>query len=254
MDLARRHGASLTGVAVVDVDHIQDSIVPVRLRVSPYGSRVAKEAIEEAERGARAAAREFGRVCAATDCPHEILQVSGHPLNAILEQWRTHDLVVLGLRGFFESRYAREPQNAVFRLLAGGVCPIVTVADRYPEVRRALIAYHGTRDAAKAMKQFVQLRLWPDLDLHVACLERPAEEARAFLREAAQYCRAHGFQVKTHVDPGPARHGLLPLAANLGADVIVLGSNPRSLILRQILGDTLLTAIRSSDRPLFLSH
>jgi len=254
VDLARRHGSSLTGLAIVDVDYIQDSVVPIRLRVSPYGTRAAQRAVDEVEQAARAAVREFRRICTAGDCRHETLQVAGHPLNALLEQWRLHDLVVLSMRGFFESRFAREPQNAIFRLLAGGVSPILTVADPVSEVRRALIAYHGTRDAAKAMKQFVQFRLWPELELHVVCLERPQEEARRLLGEAAQYCGAHGFEVQTHFDPGPARHRLLPLATDLGADVIVLGSSPRSLILRHILGDTLLTAIRSSDVPLFLSH
>lgn len=254
MDLARRHGAALTGIAIVDPRRIESLLVPASLRVSPYGRLAAAGAIEEAQRCARGSLEAFESACATEALRSRPIQATGHLLPTLIAHGRYHDLLVLDLRGFFDHGGVHEPQGALFQLFTSGVRPIVAVTERPREVRRALVAYHGTPDAAGAMRRFVQLRLWPELELHLACFERTPAESEALLRDAAEYCREHGFDPQIHYDGGAARKNLLPMAASLNSDVIVLGSSPRSLLLRQILGDTLLTAIRSSDRPLFLSH
>lgn len=254
LDLARRHGAAATGLTVTDTHGLEVAMVPDALRHSPLARHVADVRVEELRSRVLRSVEEFEQECSAAEVPRSVIRADGDPLDSLISAWRYHDLVVVGLNGFFDYGIAPEPREALFRLFAAGVRPILAVACQPREIRSALIAYHGTPDAAKAMKRFVQMRLWPDLEMHVACFERPEPVARELLRDAAEYVRSHGYRVTTHHDPGVARKRLLPLAASVGADILVMGSSPRSLVLRKILGDTLLTAIHESDRPLFLSH
>ncbi|MFW6335841.1 MAG: universal stress protein [Phycisphaeraceae bacterium] len=50
------------------------------------------------------------------------------------------------------------------------------------------------------------------------------------------------------------RTGLLPLARQHEADLIVMADSYRNLLLHSVLGDVTRDIIRQTDRPLFLTH
>jgi nucleotide-binding universal stress UspA family protein len=52
----------------------------------------------------------------------------------------------------------------------------------------------------------------------------------------------------------PAKDHLIEYAQQHDMDLIVISNSIRNLILRHLLGDTALNAIRQSDRPLFLAQ
>lgn len=107
-------------------------------------------------------------------------------------------------------------------------------------------------ESAKAMKRFVQLRLWPDARLKIMTFNPSDNEADRLVHDAADYCRAHAFQVDWQTNPGEPSVLLLASAALSQADMIVMGNSARSVFLRRALGDTALEAIRRAKIPLFL--
>ncbi|MBI2901407.1 MAG: universal stress protein [Planctomycetes bacterium] len=253
LDLARAHGASLTGITVIDVGSIEQE-VPDFVRVSPLAGLAVQPKLEEVGRRVESSIADFQRACEAAGVPAGVRRETGEPLDSIISAWRYHDLVLLGLRGFFDYGLVHEPQDAIYRLISHGVRPIIAVPERHRPVRRALVAYHGSMESAKAMKRFAQMRLWPEVDVHVACFEKPDPEAEELLRDAAGYLAAHGCPVTTHRETGPARGHLLSLAERLEADVLVLGSGHRGMLSRRLFGDTVFDAIRRAELPLFLAH
>ncbi|MGD9326267.1 MAG: universal stress protein, partial [Desulfobacterales bacterium] len=74
------------------------------------------------------------------------------------------------------------------------------------------------------------------------------------LKDAADFCQAHGFEVQTDLVDGTARQGLLEFARENDADLIVMGNSVNTTLLRRLLGDTVLEIIKTADRPLFLSQ
>jgi len=253
-ELARIHRGSVTGITIVDVHHLEEDVVPAALQYSPLVKHAVDVPLRDVEERVTQTLEEFRGACADAEVPHEVRRETGEPLSLFLSEWRYHDLAILGLRGLFDYGLLHEPHDALYRLFSHGVDPIIAVAKESRPIRRALVAYHGTVDAAKAMKRFLELRLWPDLELHLVCFEKTHEEAQHLLSEAGDYCRIHGFEAKTHHELHPARKALLPFSVELDADIVVLGGGSRGLVARKIFGDTLLTAIRESERPLFLSH
>ena len=74
------------------------------------------------------------------------------------------------------------------------------------------------------------------------------------LRDADRYCRDHGFPTETELVDRSARDHLMAYAQENEMDLIVMGNSIRNLLLRHLLGDTVLNTIQLSDRPLFLAQ
>ena len=79
---------------------------------------------------------------------------------------RYHDLMIFGLRSLFEHKIVGHPCDDLSgssQAEYGRSSPLcVSFA-----MCRVMIAYSGSMESAKAMKRFVQLRLWPDVRLKI---------------------------------------------------------------------------------------
>jgi nucleotide-binding universal stress UspA family protein len=253
VELATRHRAELTGVTDFDIERLAN-IGPVPLGAGAEAMRLREQRFEQTEQHINDAIALFRDACAAAGLVHHVIRETGRPFEQLVALWRYHDLTILGLRGLFEYGVLESPDDEVIRILHKGVRPILATSDVVRPVRRVLVAYNGSMEAAKAMKRFVQLRLWDDIALHLVCFDRDADAARLLLRDAATYCRLHGFDARMHVESGPPDTGLPAIAAGLGADLIVMGSSSRGNLMRLILGDTAATMVRRSTLPLFITE
>lgn len=255
IEIARDSGAHLSGLAVTD---------PLRLDWTgpkPMGVGVEEVAADlRRQRHARvaaeiAAAREqFAARCVAAGISHEIDEEVGDPFEIAVDLVRYHDLCVFGLRGLFEHGVVPEPRDALERLVADGVRPILAVPDTYRPVRRVLIAYSGSLESAKTFKHFVQSGIYPEAAIRVVCWSDDVAAAQRRVERAAGFVRAHGREVDTDTVTGDPQRDLLPYALEWKADLIVAGNSAKNLILRRLFGETVLHLIRESPLPLFLAQ
>jgi nucleotide-binding universal stress UspA family protein len=137
-------------------------------------------------------------------------------------------------------------------MVAGGVRPIVAVSERFRAIRRVLIAYGGSVREAEAMKQFVQLRPWSDVNFRILVCGSRDKEAERLSNDAFLYCRQHGYEPELNYRSGSAEKAILAEANEWDADLIVLGVSQGNALSRAIFGTTALHVIRNVDRPLFL--
>jgi nucleotide-binding universal stress UspA family protein len=121
-------------------------------------------------------------------------------------------------------------------------------------VNRVLISYSGTKEAAMAMKRFAQLRPWPEATIKIVSFGFEEEEAMPLLIDSTSYLRAHGYDPEAESLPGTARAGLVPYAAEWGADLIVMGSISRSRIAKLVFGGATEAVITQATVPLFISQ
>jgi nucleotide-binding universal stress UspA family protein len=98
------------------------------------------------------------------------------------------------------------------------------------------------------------MRLWPGVELKLMMFHPSGDQAYELLRGAEEYCRAHGFRVCHESNPGDPKVLLLAAATLWQADMIVMGNSARSVLLRKVLGDTLLTTLTGTKIPLFLAQ
>lgn len=252
VELARVHGASVTGVTVTDLQRLA-SVGPVPVGGMAAASSLAEHRIQITEQRVRETIREFETACREAGVDHAVEQETCDPLEELKSLARYHDIVVFGPRGLFEYGVVHHPDDRLVDVIRHGVRPIFAVSEAYREIKRVLIAYNGSMESAKAMKHFALFNLWPDVLVRIVCFDRKPDEGQALLADASSYCGVHGLKVETDLNAGDAREQLLSYADGWNADLIVMGSTNRLRILKHVLGDTVLTAIREASIPLFLS-
>ena len=252
IELARVHQASLTGVTVVntraagEVGSFPAGTGHLALELKQHRLDLIRQNVDES-------IALFEEISGRERLPYQVVREEGDPFERLIELWYYHDLTVVGLRGFFAYGVLDEPDDWLKTLLKAGARSILAVAEAPRPLRKVLLAYNGSVEAARAMKSFAQKQLVPQAQLRIVCYRARHSTADAVLANAAAYCRDHGFDVETANPSGRARDHLLDEARTWGADLVVLGSTPRQRP-RFVLSDTALRAIRDADLPLFLTQ
>lgn len=253
LELAKLHKAEVTGVTDVDIAKLM-KVGPVPVGGGAAAASLAEHRIHVTEEHVEQAIADFEQACADAGMIHCVDRETGDPFDRLIALWRYHDLTIAGLRGLFEYGVVQNPDDVLIRLISEGVRPILAVPKAYRPIRKVLVAYNGSMESAKALKQFVQMDLWPDIALQIVCFDMTPQESETLLADASSYCRSHGLAAQTqHVEGGPREH-LLEYAQQGEADLIVLGSTSRARIFKRLLGDTALHCLRNADVPLFLTQ
>ncbi len=256
-ELALNHAAQLTGVTVVDEKHLCN-IGPVPMGAAAAAEELREHRLQVGKEHLDQAVATFEQACREKGLSHEVDREEGNQFDLITSLARYYDLTVFGLRSIFECGVIGEaqydPGEALIKLVSSGVRPIIAVGPEYRPIRRAMIAYSGSMESAKTMRRFIQLRLWPDVQVQIAVFGKTPPDRKRFIEDAAVYCQAHHIHAElANVDASP-KEALLPHAQEWGADLIVIGNSAKRLFLRKIFGEVALKVIRESDRTLFLSQ
>lgn len=254
VELARIHQAIITAVTVVNPATVE-RIGPVPVGGGAYAQRMLAHRRRVTEEAVHSAIESFQQRCRTAGVPARVEQEQGDPFSLMARRARFNDLTIFGLRSLFDYGITAEPKAALIDLLAQGVRPIIAVSEQFRPIRKALVAFNGEMSSAKAMRRFVQLNPWPGTALEIVHFN-PAPDASDHrdLAEAADYCRAHGFSTEATLHQASPREALLAHARDTEADIIVMGNGMRRLLLRKVLGDTVLDTIQNADRPLFLTQ
>jgi len=253
-ELARLHQAQTTGVTVVDTSKLT-KLGPVPAGAGIYAQRMREKKKQVTHEGIEEAIAAFKSHCSANNVVcRRIEYEQKDPFTAMIAEARYNDLTIFGLRSIFDYGFATDPDKAIIKLITQGVRPILAVAENYRPVKKALVAYSGSMESAKAIRHFLHLRPWPGARLHIVHFKEGAENEPFLLKDAAEFCQAHGFEVQTDLVDGQARSDLLTFAQDVDADLIVMGNSVHKTLLKHLLGDTVLETIKSADRPLFLSQ
>ena len=253
VELARLHEAQLTGVTIVDLNQLQ-KVGPVPLGGAAYAKNMAQRRIAVTQERVEEAVSNFETACGDAGIAFTVEKETGDPLDLMISHARYHDLTIFGLRSLFDYGLTNEPKDALIRLVSQGVRPILAVSPHYRTVAKALVAYSGSMEAAKAMRRFVQMRLWPDVSIEIVYFGSDAIKGRDLLAAASEYCRAHGHEAEVTFREEKPDSGILAHAQRSEADIVVMGNSIKSLIFRQIIGGTVLSTIQKADRPLFLAQ
>lgn len=258
IDLAQRHEARLSGVTVVNAT-VLNRVGPVPLGAGAAAADLREHRQEETRTRIDEAVAHFRHACKVAGVYAEVhRESSDRPFDYLISQARYHDVTLMGLRGLFEYGVCGEaqydPASSLVQLIEGGVRPLLATGPKPRRVERVMIAYSGSNHSAKTMRRFAQMQLWPDAMVRVVSLGPDRERHEGFIAHAANYLKDHGIEVEQEYQPVDPKSGVLKLAQDWGADLIVMGNSSRSLLSRRVLGDTMLETIRESDIPLFLAQ
>jgi nucleotide-binding universal stress UspA family protein len=166
------------------------------------------------------------------------------------------DLMILG---------QRNPEDPMAFELPGDFLPSLLVESGQPALvlpyagplahvgRTVLVAWKETPEAARAVSAALPW-LRTASDVHAASY---GEDAEAALGKLQRYLAAHGIaEVSLHAEGSEGNVGnkLLSMAADLNADLLVMGCYGHSRAREWILGGATRTILESMTLPVLLSH
>lgn len=253
IQLARAHDAQLTGVTLFDVGRL-DHTGPTPIGAGQLAKELRENRLDEASGVIAAAEVHFAMACEKAGVAYQMRREEGDPLSALVSLTRYHDLIVCGLKSLFEHGVVEDPPDELAILVREGVHPLLAVTDEDHPIKRVMICYSGSMESAKTMRRFLQLRLWEDLQLKIVTFGQKKPQPEKLLADAAEYCRAHGFELETEHVIDPPNAAILPYADSWEADLIVLGNSAKRMLLRRLLGETALHVMRNAEIPLFLAQ
>lgn len=253
VELAEEHGARLKAVTVVNPDQIC-KLGPVPAGAGAYARKMCQNRLEVTQTQVEASVETLQQRCEQSKVPLSIERETGDSFALMIDHARYHDLTIFGLRSLFEYQLAKDPIKDLLRLLSKGVRPIIAVSEKFREIKRVMIAYNGSMESANAMQHFLRMNLWPAAELNIVTVGDDQAKSHQLLSAAADYCSDHGYTAKTHHRTGKAAEELLRSTEQLDIDMVVMGNSARSILVRKVLGDTVLKTLIEVDRPVFLSQ
>jgi nucleotide-binding universal stress UspA family protein len=254
--LALRFEAELVGIHVspppfVPVGYGEGAayVGPEIYEAQREANRLVRERVEDA----------FRRACDPSKMAVRDIYEEGDPGEVIAEAARGADLTIVAqpeAAGLVDAALEPQPIHHVV-LSAGGpvLMPPRAEAGQQPEQRlgrRVLVAWNGSREAARALKDALPFLAEAD----AVVLAAAGEQAAAGLDAAAALLKRHGAPVAAKQIPsvaGGAGATLLGAAEAEGADLLVMGAYGHSRLRELVLGGATREVLRDARVPVLLS-
>lgn len=256
--IARRHEASLTGLAVIDAGHIDPEAQSDSLSGVYQATAVQKGLTSETQQRAEQIIEQFEEMVRSSGVDFEQRLRQGIPFQGIIEEMKYHDLLVIGETPHFFYNQPQQQTKTLARVVRDAFAPTLIVREeREPPVRRVLFAFDGGESAARTLHAFAQLRPFgtepPVTLLHVH--DDLPEMSDRILKQARTYLGAHGFDADVEsVDGTAPQDVIVARAQEIGADAVAAGAHPVSKLRQLTLGSVTASVIEECPASLFVHH
>lgn len=258
--LAVHENAHLIGVAATGIPHL----LPHTAAAGHDGSNSAANSdagLEALRRRAQAALEKFdtlARAIGATSCEQRL--IDDDAAVAVSRQALYADLVVLGQSDADDLSVTRTVDFPEY-VVVNSECPVLIVpraGGAVSRCERALVAWNGSGAASRAVRNAMPF-LKQATSVQVAVIDTSAGSGRQGTDSAAEFMAflaRHGInaEVVRRTAEDDAGHGLLSLAAELGADMLVMGcvAHPHTRSMK--LGGATRVVLESATIPVLMSH
>lgn len=253
IDWARRYGARLLGLGVLDAPAIRGA-EPVPLGAGAYKQARDEARLADAHRRVVDFLADFLAQSKAAGIPVEVLEDIGDPAERILREAHRCDLVILARETHFHFETQEQPDDTLARVLRGSPRPVVTVPRELPEGQGVVVAYGGGREAARTLQTFQLLGLAAGEAIEVVSVHRDGAEAEALAHLAGAYLTAHGapHRLRAIASDAPPADVILEETRRAHPRLLVMGAHGHHP-LRDLFGTSITRAVlRACPVPAFI--
>lgn len=195
----------------------------------------------------------LARRAQAAERPVETSLEVGIVPEVIVEKARTVDLVVMGRRGEHAEFGSQPVGNTVAGVARRSPRPVLVCPRGSVPLERPLVAYDGSDHATRALEIAVEYAEKRGCPLHVTCVREEGEEAARLVEEACDYARGHAIEPTPLPRAGETvAERILEVAAEVEADLLIMGAYGRSRLKQLFMGSTTETLLASFDHPILL--
>lgn len=258
--IAKEYDAEVTGMVILDIPGIEDSIGPVPIGGIHLAEKLEKEKKEEAQHRIEELIEKFKATCRKEGVQHREAERQGSPSVQILNESIYYDLLIIGLRTYFHFETSEKYGSSLDKLLKESVTPIYSVPEKLlfsekPDRKiRILMAFDGSPLAARAMQRFTQLII-PDLyEIMLLNSSEDRESGESLLSRAEEYLNSHNI---TNIQKVWTSDDIIDVIKNEyydSMDGFVLGAHSRDGIFDFLVGSLTKYLVKSAKKPVFIGQ
>jgi len=254
--LARRLGATLIGLHVVDIVSIEGSFfhdISGSLGLEPYLDFSSKMREILNARG-HAVLEDFAQAARREDIAAETVLDMGVVANQLCERAKAVDLLMIGHRGVNERFSTGLLGSTTESVARKSPRPLLVSPIRFREVTRALLAYDGSDRASRAMRAAADFATTVDVPLIVITVARDLKLGERTLNQARSYLEPYSIRAEFKLVPGHAHEGIIAALKEFEADLLFIGAYGHSRIIEMVLGSNTEFVLRNASCPVFMSR
>jgi nucleotide-binding universal stress UspA family protein len=254
--MAKNYDALITGLFVVP-DYVVPSYVEAQISVD-----LITDVTEKALARARDTLSEYQKMAAAAGVAMDAHVVEGQVIPILREHSKYSDLLMLG------QDQPDDPDNASYgladALLFEGACACMVVPHSGKLAlpgKRILLTWNASRESARALRE--AMPMLKTAETLVVLSSEPDDADATIARghphadELARFLESHGIEsVSSGINDLDisASDAILGQAAEMDADMIVMGAYGHARLREIILGGVTRDLLKQSPIPLFLAH
>lgn len=262
IQLARRVEASLTGLAIVDMEDIYATVGAGGIGTIYYAEQLRESLTEENRTQAQKLLEAFHDAVDQAGIVHVEELEEGVPYERIIEEMKFHDLLVVGRDSHFFYSHPKKETHTLEKVIKKGITPTLVVSEPYRIVKRVLVAFDKSAASARALQSFIHLLPYgTEITIElVHIVDEDSDDARQkadlLLQLAQKYLKAHSFDKVqlTALKKGQPGKQLLELIDKTTPELVILGAHSMSAIKRVTFGSTTYDLVRKSRVALFLNN
>ena len=157
--IAKKSEAELTGLVVLDIPGIEDSIGPIPIGGLYYAEKIELAKKVEASQRVEGLLEKFKTKCDREEVAHREAHTQGIPSTQILKESIFHDIVIIGLHTYFHFETSAKGGNSLEEILKESITPILGLPERFSfsdnsdKKARVLIAFDGSPLSGRALHE-----------------------------------------------------------------------------------------------------
>ena len=255
---AKHYDGEVIGVAVLDRETIEKYEKGAPAGAIHYAEKAVEHLLKDASQKLDKYVDEFEAACKSDGVKYKVVHANGKPDESLIEEGKTADLIVVGLRTFYHFETSTKSGETLKRLLQASVCPVFAVPKDYETPQNAIIAYDGSPQSAKAMRKYVTLSQnlpFTKRIILVYANDKPLnEEQDAMLKRAENYINAYGMEVERNVQKGNPNEVIYKVAKDKAPSIVIMGAYGHNGLGELFFGSTARRVIDDGTIPLFVYH
>ncbi len=250
--IARKHKATITGMTIVDITAVNKGEVFVPVGKVYWEGLLEEAQIKNLKAQLRGVENKFEQMCIAENVNFDLDESKGIPSEWILEKAKFFDLVIMGMRTYFEVDNENSSGSTVKKILNHSVTPMLIVPEKYGEIKNALIAYDGSLQATRALQGFVHLTGILNFSVKVIFSSSDKQYARFLRRNLKDFFELYDIENFEFIHTEENIVVAIDEKYYKQNDLFVLGAHSKNAIKEFFIGSLTKYLIRQNDKPIFL--
>jgi nucleotide-binding universal stress UspA family protein len=258
--MAKIYDAEITGLVVLDIPGIEKSIGPIPLGALHFAEKIELAKKTEASQRIETLMEKFADICDKEGIAYTEAHEQGYPSHEIIEVSKYYDLIIMGLRTFYQFETSDKAGDSLENMLKESITPVMGVPKNFHlnvmggEKLKVLIAHDGGLQSARALQRFGQLSNSSYMDITILNSSDDKKAGNYILDHAEAYLKARDV---TGVKKEWTSQDIIQVIKDKyydTYDVFCVGAHAKEGLFDFMVGSLTRFLVKQGEKPVFIGQ